>query len=43
MFDGLPFFDYFAFPTTTLDELGAIAEEAVDGSGARTHVESGPA
>ncbi len=34
MFGELPFFDYFAFPTITLDELGDIAEEAVQHEGA---------
>jgi predicted ATPase/class 3 adenylate cyclase len=34
MFDELPFFDYFALPSMTLDELGDIAEDAVQHEGA---------
>ena len=36
MFGELPFLDWFAFPAIALDELGAIAEEAVSQEGAAT-------
>ncbi len=34
MFGNLPFFDYFAFPPITLEELGAVAEEVIERPGA---------